>query len=77
METAVTYLCDAVMATGFVYFSVAFVLGLIDRWNQTDPTVTAIVKAREVRPALPEPMARPLAIPQREREMVAIESNAD
>ncbi|GAB4385863.1 MAG: hypothetical protein Kow00121_51340 [Elainellaceae cyanobacterium] len=60
METAVTYLCNSLILISLAYFSIGFVLHLVDRWNQIDLTKPAKAIAPQLQPSLPAATVTPV-----------------
>lgn len=85
METLVDLTCNLVMVAGGAYLGVAFVLEMIDRWNELDPATIAARKqsraearalAAKVQLALPPATVAPIDIQQREMEPIVIDADA-
>ncbi|MCU0570039.1 MAG: hypothetical protein MUF49_26120 [Oculatellaceae cyanobacterium Prado106] len=64
MQEVLTFAFDFVLVTSSAYFSVGFVLGLVDRWNRIEVKSRTAVTPQAQRLALPEMTAIPVeAIP--------------
>lgn len=89
METVVDLTCNLVMVAGGAYLGVAFVLEMIDRWNELDPaTIAARKQARaearaearaltaKVQLALPPATVATVDVQQRQMEPIVIDADA-
>lgn len=76
METALDFTCNFFIVVSLVYLGGGLILELIDRWNQTAPSVkktTAITPVPQ--PALPAASAPPVQVKLPEQETWAIETS--
>lgn len=81
METLVDLTCNLVIVAGAAYLGVAFVLEMVDRWNELDPATIAARKQARARAralATQEPLALPAATTsaievERQREPIVVE----
>lgn len=85
METVIDLTCNLVMGAGAVYLGVAFVLEMVDRWNELDPATIAARKqaraearalASKTQLALPAATVSTVDIQQRKLEPIALDTQA-